>query len=337
MIRAILKNSGAVEMAVSEHITALGLRLYHQGQRVALATVMATWGSAPRPIGAQMLICEDGSFHGSVSGGCVEGAVILEAMEALEDGQCRRLRYGVADADAFAVGLACGGEIELVVEPVGQGQGMDPAWLERLAEAQAARQPIGVRLDLVSWQRDFISAQTDPSVFEAGGGLRGDVFTHIQTVPLRLVIVGAVHIAQYLAPMAQMAGYIVTIIDPRDSFASPARFDGYEVIVDWPEEALTRVSLDRRSALVTLTHDPKMDTPALLYAVASDAFYIGALGSTRTHAKRRQSMLDQGVSAAQFARIQGPVGLDIGSRSPAEIALSILAAITAKLRGKANG
>jgi xanthine dehydrogenase accessory factor len=337
MIRAILKNSGAVEMAVSEHITALGLRLYLQGQRVALATVMATWGSAPRPIGAQMLICEDGSFHGSVSGGCVEGAVILEAMEALEDGQCRRLRYGVADADAFAVGLACGGEIELVVEPVGQGQGMDPAWLERLAEAQAARQPIGVRLDLVSWQRDFISAQTDPSVFEAGGGLRGDVFTHIQTVPLRLVIVGAVHIAQYLAPMAQMAGYIVTIIDPRDSFASPARFDGYEVIVDWPEEALTRVSLDRRSALVTLTHDPKMDTPALQYGVASDAFYIGALGSTRTHAKRRQSMLDQGVSAAQFARIQGPVGLDIGSRSPAEIALSILAAITAKLRGKANG
>jgi xanthine dehydrogenase accessory factor len=337
MIRAILKNSGAVEMAVSEHITALGLRLYHQGQRVALATVMATWGSAPRPIGAQMLICEDGSFHGSVSGGCVEGAVILEAMEALEDGQCRRLRYGVADADAFAVGLACGGEIELVVEPVGQGQGMDPAWLERLAEAQAARQPIGVRLDLVSWQRDFISAQTDPSVFEAGGGLRGDVFTHIQTVPLRLVIVGAVHIAQYLAPMAQMAGYIVTIIDPRDSFASPARFDGYEVIVDWPEEALTRVSLDRRSALVTLTHDPKMDTPALQYGVASDAFYIGALGSTRTHAKRRQSMLDQGVSAAQFARIQGPVGLDIGSRSPAEIALSILAAITAKLRGKTNG
>ena len=337
MIRAILKNSGAVEMAVSEHITALGLRLYLQGQRVALATVMATWGSAPRPIGAQMLICEDGSFHGSVSGGCVEGAVILEAMEALEDGQCRRLRYGVADADAFAVGLACGGEIELVVEPVGQGQGMDPAWLERLAEAQAARQPIGVRLDLVSWQRDFISAQTDPSVFEAGGGLRGDVFTHIQTVPLRLVIVGAVHIAQYLAPMAQMAGYIVTIIDPRDSFASPARFDGYEVIVDWPEEALTRVSLDRRSALVTLTHDPKMDTPALQYGVVSDAFYIGALGSTRTHAKRRQSMLDQGVSAAQFARIQGPVGLDIGSRSPAEIALSILAAITAKLRGKANG
>ena len=324
-------------MAVSEHITAMALRLHHQGQRVALATVMATWGSAPRPIGAQMLICEDGSFHGSVSGGCVEGAVILEAMEGLEVGKCRRLRYGVADADAFAVGLACGGEIELVVEPVGQGQGMDPALLERLAEAQAARQPIGVRLDLVSWQRDLISAQTDPSVFEAGSGLRGDVFTHIQTVPLRLVIVGAVHIAQYLAPMAQMAGYVVTIIDPRDSFASPARFDGYEVIVEWPEEALTRVSLDRRTAIVTLTHDPKMDTPALQYAVASDVFYVGALGSTRTHAKRRQSMLDQGVSAAQFARIQGPVGLDIGSRSPAEIALSILAAITAKLRGKADG
>ena len=224
-----------------------------------------------------------------------------------------------------------------MVEPVGLGQGMDPALLERLAEAQAARQPVGVQLDLINWQRDLIFPQTDPSVFEAGGGLRGDIFTHIHSVPLRLVIVGAVHIAQYLAPMAQLAGYLVTIIDPRDSFASPARFDGYEMIVDWPEEALTRMSLDRRTALVTLTHDPKMDAPALQYAVASDAFYIGALGSTRTHAKRRQSMLDQGVSAEQFARIQGPVGLDIGSRSPAEIALSILAAITAKLRGNADG
>ena len=323
-------------MAVAEDMTAMALRLQREGQRVALATVIATWGSAPRPIGAQMLICEDGSFYGSVSGGCVEGAVVLEALSALAAGQCRRLRYGVADADAFAVGLACGGEIELVVESVGQGQGVDPALLERLAGAQSARKPIGLRLDLSSWQRELISEQTDPSVFEAGGGLSGDVFTHIQTVPLRLVIIGAVHIAQYLAPMAQMAGYLVTIIDPRDSFASPARFDGYEVIVDWPEEALVRLSLDRCTALVTLTHDPKMDTPALQHAVASDAFYIGALGSSRTHAKRRQSMLDLGVSAAAFDRIQGPVGLDIGSRTPAEIALSILAAITAKLRGQAH-
>ena len=330
-LRSDLANNGAVEMAVSENITALALRLHQQGQRVALATVMATWGSAPRPIGAQMVICADGSFHGSVSGGCVEGAVVLEA------GQCLRLRYGVADADAFAVGLACGGEIELVVEPVGQGQGIAPAVLERLVEAQSAREPIALRLDLSSWRRDIISPQTDPSVFAAGGGLAGDVFTYVQTVPLRLVIIGAVHIAQYLAPMAQMAGYLVTIIDPRDSFASPARFDGHEVIVDWPEEALARLSLDRHTALVTLTHDPKMDTPALQHAVASDAFYIGALGATRTHAKRRQSMLDLGVSAAEFARIQGPVGLDIGSRTPAEIALSILAAMTAQLRGAAHG
>jgi len=283
-----------------------------------------------------MLICEDGRFFGSVSGGCVEGAVVLEAAEALATGQCRRLRYGVADVDAFAVGLACGGEIELVVEPVGQGQGMDPAVLERLVEAQSARKPIALRLDLSSWQRELISGQAELSSVQPTGGLAGDVFTYVQTVRLRLVIIGAVHIAQYLAPMAQMAGYLVTIIDPRDSFASPARFDGYQVIVDWPEEALVRLSLDRCTALVTLTHDPKMDTPALQHAVASDAFYIGALGSSRTHAKRRQSMLDLGVSAAAFDRIQGPVGLDIGSRTPAEIALSILAAITAKLRGQAH-
>ena len=262
--------------------------------------------------------------------------MVLEAAEALATGQCLRLRYGVADADAFAVGLACGGEIELVVEPVGQGQGMDPAVLERLVEAQSARKPIAVRLDLSSWQRELISGQAEFSSVQPTGGLAGDVFTYVQTVPLRLVIIGAVHIAQYLAPMAQMAGYLVMIIDPRDSFASPARFDGHQVIVDWPEEALARLSLDRRTALVTLTHDPKMDTPALQHAVASEVFYIGALGSSRTHAKRRQSMLDLGVSAAAFDRIQGPVGLDIGSRTPAEIALSILAAMTAKLRGQAH-
>ena len=330
-----LEHIGTVEMAVTEDMTAMALRLHRQGQKVALATVTATWGSAPRPIGAQMLICEDGRFFGSVSGGCVEGAVVLEAAEALATGQCLRLRYGVADADAFAVGLACGGEIELVVEPIGQGQGMDPAVLERLVEAQSARKPIAVRLDLSSWQHELISGQAALSSVQPTGGLAGDVFTYVQTVPLRLVIIGAVHIAQYLAPMAQMAGYLVTIVDPRDSFASPARFDGHQVIVDWPEEALARLSLDRRTALVTLTHDPKMDTPALQHAVASEAFYIGALGSSRTHAKRRQSMLDLGVSAAAFDRIQGPVGLDIGSRTPAEIALSILAAMTAKLRGQA--
>ena len=141
-MQSTLEHIGAVEMAVTEDMTAMALRLHRQGQKVALATVMATWGSAPRPIGAQMLICEDGRFFGSVSGGCVEGAVVLEAAEALATGQCLRLRYGVADADAFAVGLACGGEIELVVEPVGQGQGMDPAVLERLVEAQSARKPI---------------------------------------------------------------------------------------------------------------------------------------------------------------------------------------------------
>ena len=158
------------------------------------------------------------------------------------------------------------------------------------------------------------------------------IYTHIQKPPLRLVLIGAVHIAQFLAPMAQMAGYQVTVIDPRESFASSQRFPDQELIVDWPADALAGLSIDDRTAVVTLTHDSKMDTPSLLAVLATNAFYVGALGSTRTHAKRRELLLKLGVSSAQFARIQGPVGLPIGSKSPAEIALSILAAITQRLR-----
>jgi xanthine dehydrogenase accessory factor len=279
-------------MKVSQHIGGLAASLHRKGQKVALATVLSTWGSSPRPVGAQLVVCEDGSFHGSVSGGCVEGAVVLEALEVLADGTCKVLEYGVNDLDAFAVGLACGGTIKIMVEPVGFGQGVAVEVLEALAQA----------------------------------------YTHIQNPHLRLVVVGAVHIAQFLAPMAQLAGYQVTIIDPRESFASPQRFPDQELIVDWPEDALAGLSIDNRTALVTLTHDPKMDTPSLQAVLATEAFYIGALGSTRTHAKRRASMLDLGVSTVQFDRIQGPVGLSIGSKSPAEIALSILAAITKCLR-----
>ena len=319
-------------MKLSQHIGGLAASLHRKGQKVALATVLSTWGSSPRPVGAQLVVCEDGSFHGSVSGGCVEGAVVLEALEVLADGTCKVLEYGVNDVDAFAVGLACGGTIKIMVEPVGFGQGVAVEALEALAQAYTDRQGLGLQVNLQTWARAVIAPQTHSQDFTGLGGVSEQVYTHIQNPHLRLVVVGAVHIAQFLAPMAQLAGYQVTIIDPRESFASPQRFPDQELIVDWPEDALTGLAIDNRTALVTLTHDPKMDTPSLQAVLATEAFYIGALGSTRTHAKRRASMLDLGVSAAQFDRIQGPVGLSIGSKSPAEIALSILAAITQCLR-----
>ena len=323
-------------MIVSKHMGGLAAAFHKEGQKVALATVLGTWGSSPRPVGAQLVVCEDGSFHGSVSGGCVEGAVVLEALETLANGTCRLLEYGVNDADAFAVGLACGGTIRIMVEPVGIGQGIAPSLLENFERAAAARQAIGLRVNLDTWERAVLTPQSHPYEFSGLGGVEQEIYTHIQNPPLRLVLIGAVHIAQFLAPMAQMAGYHVTIIDPRESFASPQRFLHQELIVDWPEDALADLTIDNRTALVTLTHDLKMDTPSLQAVLATDAFYIGALGSTRTHAKRRASMLELGVLPAQFDRIQGPVGLSIGSKSPAEIAVSILAEITQCLRQKAT-
>ncbi|MEC9347656.1 MAG: XdhC family protein [Pseudomonadota bacterium] len=164
----------------------------------------------------------------------------------------------------------------------------------------------------------------------------GPVFLNVFNPPLRLIIVGAVHIAQALAPMARMTGYHTIIVDPRHAWATPERFPGIEIVDDWPDEAMDRLKPDHRTAIVTLTHDPKLDDPALSSALRSGSFYIGALGSTRTHAKRLQRLESAGFTAAEMARIHGPAGLDIGAKSPAEIAVSIMGQMTAALRGAAT-
>lgn len=306
---------------------------WHQaGMGAALATVIDTWGSAPRRAGAQLVVSGTGEMMGSVSGGCVEGAVVVEAMEALEDGKPRVLEYGVSDSDAFAVGLACGGTIRILVEPVGQA--MPAKMLKDLVAARASRQRMAYVVDLENWTR-----RLDDSDFAArfasdrtGVESDGKTFVAIHNPPLRLAIVGAVHIAQALVPMARIAGYDPVVIDPRGAFGSEARFPGERLINDWPDEALEEVGLDARTALVLLTHDPKLDDPALHIALKSDTFYIGALGSTRTHAKRVDRLTEAGFGPQDIARIRGPVGLDIGAASPAEIAVSILAQMVETLR-----
>lgn len=308
------------------------LAWHKAGTGAALATVIDTWGSAPRRAGAQLVVSGTGEMMGSVSGGCVEGAVVVEAIEALEDGNPRVLEYGISDGDAFAVGLACGGTIRILVEPVGQA--MPAEMLEALVAARASRRRMAYVVDLEDWTR-----RLDGSEFKArfasdrtGVEADGKTFVTIHNPPLRLAIVGAVHIAQALVPMARIAGYDPVVIDPRGAFGSEARFPGERLINDWPDEALEEVGLDARTALVLLTHDPKLDDPALHIALKSDAFYIGALGSTRTHAKRVERLTGAGFSAADIDRIKGPVGLDIGAASPAEIAVSILAQMVETLR-----
>lgn len=315
----------------------LALEWHLAGKSAALATVIETWGSAPRPVGSQLVIDGEGRMMGSVSGGCVEGAVVEEALAALADRQPRLLTYGVSDENAFAVGLACGGTIRILVEPVGGG-GLPVAMLTRITKARAAREPLAYRIDLADWSRQIIEGLPSDNAplaarFRADqSGLDDTLFFAIYNPPLRLLVVGAVHIAQALLPMANACGYDCTLIDPREAFGAAARFPGQTIRHDWPDAALHALAPDGRTAVVTLTHDSKLDDPAILAALATNVFYLGCLGSKRTHEKRLARLRDAGVTEAQIARIHAPVGLAIGARSPGEIALSILAQITQTLR-----
>ncbi|MDP3959032.1 MAG: XdhC family protein [Pseudorhodobacter sp.] len=322
-----------------DSIPELALAWHRDGRGAVLATVVETWGSAPRPAGSQLVVSGAGEFMGSVSGGCVEGAVVTEAIEALEAGQPRLLTFGVSDDQAFAVGLACGGTIRVLVEPVGGA--LPEALLADLVAARAARAAVAVVVNLVDWQcRLATGSDDDPLATAIAARLRrdksgmeaGDWFVAIHNPPLRLIVVGAVHIAQALLPMAQACGYDATLIDPREAFAAAGRFPGVRILHDWPDEAIEALGLDARTAVVTLTHDPKLDDPAIRAALASEVFYLGCLGSPRTHAKRLDRLREVGLGDAQLARIHAPVGLDIGAQSPAEIALSVLAQITQTLR-----
>ena len=303
------------------------------GHKVALAFVMQTWGSSPRPVGSVMVIRDDMAVEGSVSGGCVEGAVIDAAIESLATGTGQRLDFGVADARAWEVGLSCGGRIAVLVTPVADN-GLSQDALAGLCGDIEARREAVASLNASN------GALLEPGADGSGGmsALSDDEqsFTFRQVPPRRLVIVGGVHITQFLAPMAQQAGYDVVIIDPRAVFSTAERFPGSKCLTAWPDEAMAELALDGRTAVVTLTHDPKIDDPGLQAALASDVFYIGCLGSRRTHAARCERLSESGHSASHLARLHGPVGLDIGARTPAEIAVSILAQMIAVEAGMAG-
>ncbi len=300
-----------------------------------MATVVETWGSAPRQPGSQVAVSGAGEIMGSVSGGCVEGAVVEEALAALQDGAPRLLTFGVSDETAFAVGLACGGTIRVLVEPVGAV--LPEPLLAALVAARKDRRPVTYAVHLADSTRGLLEAGADPlsdaRLRSDRAGMEEDGrFLAPHNPPLRLFVVGAVHIAQPLIAMARLAGYDPTLIDPRSSFGSAERFPGEVILDDWPDEALARLAPDSRSAIVTLTHDPKLDDPAIRFALRSPVFYLGCLGSKKTHSRRLERLQEDGFTEAEIARIHAPVGLAIGAKTPAEIAVSILAQITQTLR-----
>jgi xanthine dehydrogenase accessory factor len=291
-----------------------------EGEDIALATVVETWGSSPRPLGSKMVVTRSGKMAGSVSNGCIEGAVFEEAQKVLKSREPKVAAFGVADEVAFEVGLACGGHIEVFVQPLG------PAHRRLLALLQR-NEPATLLTNLVSGEAELIEGSP------AGSELarrEGYVFTEPFRRPAHLVIVGAIHIAIPLHRLAKLMGYRVTIVDARAKFATKERFpEADELIVSWPDEAMARLSIDNSTYVVILTHDPKFDLPALRSVLTKDAGYIGAIGSRKTNSNRFDALRAEGFTEEQLSRVHGPIGLDLGGRGAEETALGILAEITA--------
>ncbi|MEI8260019.1 MAG: XdhC/CoxI family protein, partial [Actinomycetes bacterium] len=327
--------------------------------QVAMATVVRTWKSAPRPAGASMLVTGTGEAVGSVSGGCVEGALYELGQEVLADGQARFETYGVSDDDAFAVGLTCGGILEVFVERVDH-----TTWpeLDGIAASIAAGEPVAVativrgphfvgrhlvvrpdrtegslgtdRLDdtiredtigmLASGTTGFL--RYGPEGERLGEGL--DVFVASYAPPAQMFVFGAIDFSAALVRVGKLLGYRVTVVDARPVFATRKRFpDADEVVVDWPHRWLEQQQVDQRTVIAVLTHDPKFDVPALQVALRTDAGYIGAMGSRRTHEDRLERLKEAGVTTDEIARLHSPIGLDLGARTPEETAISIAAEI----------
>ncbi|MBO0912923.1 XdhC family protein [Streptomyces laculatispora] len=341
-----------------------------QGRDFAVATVVAVGGSAPRQPGAALAVDRDGTVIGSVSGGCVEGAVYELCQQALDDGITVREQFGYSDEDAFAVGLTCGGIIDILVTPVRADDPARPVYATALATAargEAAAvaritdgpagllgRPLLVRPDggyegglgghpeldrtAAAEARAMLDAgRTGPLTIGADGSLCGQPLTLLvesSVPPPRMIVFGAIDFAAALVRAGKFLGYHVTVCDARPVFATKARFpEADELVVDWPHRYLARTGVDARTVLCVLTHDAKFDVPLLEAALKLPAAYVGAMGSRRTHLQRNDRLREAGVTERELARLHSPIGLDLGARTPEETALSIAAEIVAARRG----
>lgn len=311
-----------------------------EGDRIAVATVVATRRSAPRPIGSKLAISESGDLAGSVSGGCVESEVVEAAREVLAGGEPRLLTFGISDDLALSVGLPCGGEIDVWVSEPG------PELLGRLADVAREERRAVFFTDLEDGTARIVLDGDDPVADDLIRGGHSKVveldgrrvFADVFGPPPRLLVYGAVDTADALCAVARGLGWHTIVADARARFATPERLpNAHEVIVAWPEETLAQVQPDHATAVVVLTHDDKFDIPMLLGTLTTDAYYIGALGSRRNQERRRGLLLEAGVDESALDRISGPAGLDIGAHTPAETAISMLAEIMAIRAGRDGG
>jgi xanthine dehydrogenase accessory factor len=290
------------------------------GEDIALATVVETWGSSPRPLGSKMVVTRSGKMAGSVSNGCIEGAVFDEAQKVLKSREPKVAAFGVADDVAFEVGLACGGHIEVFVQP------LMPAHLQLLAVLQR-NEPATLFTNLVSGEAELVEGSPPGTELAHREGF---VFTEPFKRPAHLILIGAIHIAIPLHRLAKLMGYRVTVVDARAKFATRERFpEADELVVAWPDEAMSGLVVDSSTYIVILTHDPKFDLPALRSVLTKDAGYIGAIGSRKTNQNRFDALRSEGFTEEQLSRVHGPIGLDLGGKGAEETALGILAEITA--------
>ena len=296
-------------------------------ERAAVATVVATRSSAPRPVGSKLIVGEDGSLSGSVSNGCVENDVILAAQEVLAGGEPRLITYGITDEMAFGVGLPCGGEIDVFVEAHAREQG-------DVVLTVVAGEAVGEKLHDPELEQ-AARRRGRSHVFEHEGRT---VFADVSVPPPRLFVYGAVDTAEALCAAANLLGWRTIVADARQRFATSERIPSAdELLVCWPDEALAHVRPDAATAVVVLTHDDKFDLPLVRGTLATEAFYLGWLGSRRNQERRRGLLLEAGVPEEDLERISGPAGLDLGAASPEETAVSILAEILAVRAGRAGG
>jgi xanthine dehydrogenase accessory factor len=325
-------------------------------QHIVLATVIQTWGSAPRKAGDKMAFTADGQISGSVSGGCVEGAVIEAGNEVLTTGIPQLLHFGVADETAWEVGLACGGTIDIFVEPLhietyvflheivrndqvghcvtilrGPEDWVGKKWIGVLDGIYFNQLPQSLNLSIANLLRENFPATTKRLQLSDSVELFVEQFRPAPT----LIMVGGVHIAVALTSMAKTLGFRTIVIDPRRAFGSDDRFPHADQLLTlWPQKAFAELEITPETAVALLTHDPKIDDPALEIVLPSSAFYIGALGSRKTHAKRVERLQKKGVDAAQISRIHAPIGLNLNAQTPEEIALSVMAEVVQAYRSQ---
>jgi xanthine dehydrogenase accessory factor len=334
-------------------------RWLHEGYAVALATVVETWGSSPRQAGAKMALTNATAMSGSVSGGCVESAVAEEAIKTLSTGRPRLLHFGVSDDTAWGVGLACGGKLWVFVEP------LDRSWWEQVSaciRAQRAAVTITVLQGDLAGEKMLVGSAGEiryiTSRLDAGEGIASalaesaavnggntrrqevaglDVLIDLHHRQPRLIIIGGAHVALALHNFAHQLGFRVVLIDPRRAFSTPERFPNAESILhSYPDKALPQVGIDADTYIAVLTHDPKIDDPALQTALPSPARYIGVLSGRRTHRQRVRRLVEKGIDPALLERIHTPIGLPIQAQTPEEIALCIMAEIVAIRNGAAS-